>query len=109
MKQGRVTLGKCQILVCHVMTSSPSPFAVFVSSVSQGVNAPRRAGAPCPSAWIFVLQSVWTRPISISNGGDGGTSTGVGSTGATGEAGSETGAGKEASGPGGDTGWGSVA
>src|SRR5262249_23210486 len=50
----------------------------------------------CSSAWIFARQSVCVRPTSISSGGAGGTSAGVASAGATGEAGSEIGGGREA-------------
>src|SRR5262249_49579192 len=98
MKQGRVKLCNCQILVCHVMTSRPSPFAVFVKIVSQLVNPPRWNRVPCSSAWIFARQSVCARPTSISSGDGGGTNTGMASIGATGEVGSETDSGRAAGG-----------
>src|SRR5712691_1407973 len=88
MKQGRVKLCNCQILACHVMTSRPSPLAVFVKLVSQLVNAPRWDGDALSSTLAFTRHSVWARPASASCGGDGGTNAGVASIGATEDAGS---------------------
>src|SRR5262245_35976600 len=88
MKQGRVKLCNCQTLACHVMTSRPSPLAVFVKLVSQLANAPRLDGDTRSSTWAFTRHSVCARLTSASGGGDGGTNAGVGSTGARDDAGS---------------------
>src|SRR5262245_43932579 len=93
IKQGRVKLCNCQMLACHVVTSSPSPSAMCVRTVSQLLSAPGCDFDRRSSAWVLTRHRVCAKFTSTSSGGDGGDQTGVAGIGDTGEAGSETGCG----------------
>src|SRR5215471_2704062 len=77
MRQERVTACSCQIPAGHAMTSSPSPPAAFVSTVSQLLNAPDWACDTSASAWAFTRHNTCARLTSTASGGDGGDKTGV--------------------------------
>src|SRR2546428_9267319 len=88
MKQGRVRLCNCQILACHVITSCPSPPALWVRGVSQLLNTPSCDCDRRSSAWAFTCHNVCAKLTSTSIGGVCGDKSSVASIGAMRESGS---------------------